>query len=386
MMKYLLATLLVFTIVFNINAQEASSSTDSTNTNTSTDTLSKFARFNKKAEKFFKVFPVPIVSYSTETGSVFGLAKFNTLPLIKGDTLSTESSFSELISISTTGQFKVVLASNLYLNKNKINIKGAVAYIQFPEYILGVGNEVDRKNVEQIKSNRLPFSNAFLIGVNKKNTLYAGVFQAYNNYLKVDQDSTGFLVTNKYPGYKGGVLSGAGVGLIYDARDNRYTPNTGMYLASNFDFYGSYLGSDFRYNAFIFDIRKYLNLWPKHVLAGQFYAEVNDGTVPFFALGLLGGTERMRGYYLGAIRDKVVMDAQLEYRLHVWSIFGVVAFVSAGRVAEEVKDMNIDGMWYGGGFGIRIMVDSESKVNLRLDFGFGQENAKAFVFGFSEAF
>ncbi len=159
-----------------------------------------------------------------------------------------------------------------------------------------------------------------------------------------------------------------------------------MFLASNARFYGSYLGSDFKYNSYIFDVRKYFNPWKNHVIAGQFYSEINDGTVPFFALGMLGGTNRMRGYYLGAIRDKVVMDAQIEYRLHIWSAFGVVAFFGAGRVADTVSDMNIDGLWYAGGFGFRIMVDSKSKVNLRLDFGFGQEEAKTFSLGFSEAF
>ena len=176
MKKFLISlTVFVFTI-FSVNAQETSTSTDTITTDKIAtdsipkDTLSKFAKFNKKAEKLFKIIPVPIVSYSTETGSVFGLAKFNTVRLVKSDSISTESSFSELITFSTTGQFKVVVASNLYLKENKFNIIGAVAYIEFPEYILGVGNVVSRDSVEQIKSNRLPFSNAFLVGINKANT------------------------------------------------------------------------------------------------------------------------------------------------------------------------------------------------------------------------
>ena len=204
--------------------------------------------------------------------------------------------------------------------------------------------------------------------------------------LEVESDSTGFLKTNEYPGYEGGIVSGAGLGLILDKRSNRYYPETGMYLLSNFKWYGSYMGSDFEYNSFIFDIRKYFNPWPKHVIAMQFYTNINDGEVPFYKLGMIGGTDRMRGYYLGAIRDKVVADAQIEYRLHVWSVFGVVAFASTGRVAPDFKSMNIDGLWYGGGFGFRIMVDSASKVNLRVDFGFGQFGSRTVILGFSEAF
>src|SRR5688572_8245872 len=51
------------------------------NKSTQQDTLSKFDSFNKKAERFFKVAPVPIVAYSTEAGNIFGLAKFNTFHL-----------------------------------------------------------------------------------------------------------------------------------------------------------------------------------------------------------------------------------------------------------------------------------------------------------------
>ena len=222
MKRYLFALLTISCTFLSVCAQTPTAEDSLSKDTEPADTLSKFAQFNQKAEHLFKIIPVPIISYSTETGSVFGLAKFNTVNLVKGDTASTPSSFSELVTFSTEGQFKAVMASNIYINKNKLNIKGAVAYIEFPEYILGVGNEVSRDNLEQIKTTRFLFSNAFLVGINKENTLYAGVFQDFKNYLTIEQDSNGFLITNQYPGYEGGLLSGIGVGLILDKRDNRY--------------------------------------------------------------------------------------------------------------------------------------------------------------------
>jgi hypothetical protein len=350
------------------------------------DTLSKFARMNKKAEKLFKIIPVPIVSYSTETGSVFGLAKYNVFDLVKGDTISTPTSLSELISFSTEGQFKVVVASNMYVKQDKINLKGGIEYVQFPEYILGVGNDVSRDDVEQIKTTRFAFSNAFLLGVNKSNTLYAGVFQQYENYLKVEKDSNSYLVISQDPGVDGGGSSGVGIGLIFDTRDNRYNAREGMYFATSFLGFSNTFGSDFNYNSTSFDIRKYFNPWKNHVIAFQAFSQSNIGTVPFYSLANLGGSERMRGYYEGAIRDKVIIDAQVEYRIHVWSVFGLVAFASVGRVAETYKAMSLDGLWYAAGFGLRILVDSGSDINLRLDAGFGQQGSTTFALGFSEAF
>ena len=352
------------------------------------DTLSKFAQFNKKAEALFKVLPFPMVSYSTETGTVFGLAKYNLVNLVKSDTVSSASSFSELISLSTEGQFKIVLGSTVYLNKNKIILQGEVQYIEYPEWILGVGNNVKRENAERIKTTRVVFNNKLLFAINKKKTLYAGIIQEYKNYLKVDAyDSTeSFLNKTKYPGYQGGITSGFGIAARYDTRDHKYNARTGFFAATNVKAFSTYVGSDFTYNSFELDIRKFFNPWLKHVIAFQVYTKANLGTVPFYSLGKIGGTDRMRGYYLGAIRDKVIADSQIEYRMPIWSIFGITAFASAGRVAENYSDMSLDGLWYAGGLGLRILVDSSNRANLRIDFGYGMEDSKTIVVGFTEAF
>lgn len=352
------------------------------------DTLSKFARYNKKAEALFKVLPFPMVSYSTETGTVFGLAKYNLVNLVEGDTISSASSFSELVSISSEGQFKVVLGSTVYLNRNKIILQGGVQYVEYPEWILGVGNDAKRENAERIKTKRLVFDNKFLYAINDSKTLYAGVIQEYKNYLDVEAyDSTeSFLNKTEYPGYQGGITSGFGIAARYDTRDHKYNAKEGTFIGFNAMAFGEYVGTDFSYNSYEIDIRKYFNPWLNHVVALQLYTEINSGNVPFFSLGQIGGTNRMRGYYLGAIRDKVIADSQIEYRMPIWSIFGVTAFASAGRVAENMNGMSLDGLWYAGGFGLRIMVDSSNKANLRIDFGYGQDGARAIVVGFTEAF
>ena len=100
----------------------------------------------------------------------------------------------------------------------------------------------------------------------------------------------------------------------------------------------------------------------------------------------MGGPNTMRGYYEGALRDKILVDTQVEYRLPIWNIFGAVAFVGTGRVAESYSDLSLDGFWLSYGGGLRIKVDSENNVNLRLDYGFNQNGSGAFIFSFAEAF
>ena len=56
--------------------------------NSEGDTLSGFDKFNAKAEHLFTILPFPIITYSTDAGNVFGLAKFNMIHLYKNDTVT----------------------------------------------------------------------------------------------------------------------------------------------------------------------------------------------------------------------------------------------------------------------------------------------------------
>ena len=101
---------------------------------------------------------------------------------------------------------------------------------------------------------------------------------------------------------------------------------------------------------------------------------------------MLGGEDKMRGYYKGALRDHVLVDCQLEYRLPIWNIFGMTAFVGTGRVAESYSDVSPDGFWLSYGLGVRIRVDTKHNTNLRFDCGFGPDGVNGFYINFAEAF
>jgi hypothetical protein len=94
----------------------------------------------------------------------------------------------------------------------------------------------------------------------------------------------------------------------------------------------------------------------------------------------------MRGYYQGAFRDKVLVDAQVEYRMPIWKIFGVTGWIGAGRVGSSYGDLAIDGFKLSYGGGLRIKVDSKNNTNLRLDFGFGPGGISGTYISFAEAF
>ena len=263
------------------------------------DTLSKFYKFNQKAEKLFKYMPAPIITYSTEAGNTFGLAKFNVFRPSKKDTISRPSKISEVVTFSTKGRINVSISNDLILKEDKWMFLTFFNYKKTPEYILGIGNDVSVDDVEMVTIDRIKISTTILRRIAKH--YYGGLSFDVADYFGVALDSNSFVYEEGVPGQLGGTDVGVGFAGALDSRDNRYNAYKGALLLTTFVFYPKALGSRYEFASFYIDGRKYWNPWLKHVIAVQGTLTYNQGTVPFYDLALLGGEDRMRGYYKGGI-------------------------------------------------------------------------------------
>jgi hypothetical protein len=344
---------------------------------------SGFCKFNTKAEALFKILPVPIITYSTEAGNVFGLAKFNLFDLSKKDTVSGASKLSEVVTFSTKGRINASISTELNFNQDKDRIIAFFNYKKQPEYIFGIGNDVTKAGAEQVQYERLIFSATNLFKI--KENFYAGIPLAVSDYFNIQPDSNSFLIRDSVTGLNGGFVGGIGLAVAFDSRDNRYNAYKGAFVLATYLFHPEFM-SAYKFSKFQLDARKYFNPWLNHVIAIQGTTTYAAGDVPFYELALLGGDSKMRGYYEGAFRDKVLVDAQVEYRMPVWKIFGLTGWIGTGRVADTYSHLALDGfkLSYGGGF--RIRVDSKHNTNLRLDWGFGPGGLSGFYINFGEAF
>ena len=346
---------------------------------------SKFDKFNAKAEQLFKIIPVPIISYSSDAGNTYGLAKNNIINLSKKDTISKGSKLSEVITFSTKGRVNFSVSTELIFNQNKNIVIGFINYRKQPEYIFGIGNDVKREDIESVQYERIKF---FATGMKlvRKN-LYVGIPIDVGYYFNIKPDSgaNSFLVKNNVPGLNGGFTFGTGVAAAFDSRENRYNPQQGAFAMATLVFHPEFL-SDYNYTHFEIDLRKYFNPWKKHIIAVQATTSSNSGNTPYYEMSMLGGEKQMRGYYLGAYRDKVLVDAQVEYRLPIWNIFGATAWIGTGRVASAYNDLSLQGWKLSYGAGLRIRVDTKNNTNLRVDFGFGPKGISGAYFSFAEAF
>jgi Outer membrane protein/protective antigen OMA87 len=340
-----------------------------------------FDRFNQKAEHLFKILPVPIYSYSPEAGNIFGLAKFNVINLSKKDTISKPSKLSGVFTASSLGRINASIATQLVFDEDKYVIISYVNYKKEPEYIWDIGNTIT-DDPEQDVINRFVFAGTALRQV-KKN-FYIGIPFDVSDYFGITTDSNSFLVTDSVTGLKGGTSIGLGLAAAYDTRDNRYNPSHGSYILGTAVFYPSGLGP-YPFSKFALDARKFLP-WKKNVIAGQVTTSYANGVVPFYELPEMGGDSQMRGYYEGGLRDNVLVDAQVELRIHIWNIFGIVGWFGVGQVQSSYSQVAMDQFHLSYGPGLRIKVDSKHNTNLRFDFGFGPNGIQGFYVNFGEAF
>lgn len=385
-------SLLVLALIMgHISFAQETASTDSTSTSTApadsseAKPPSKFDAFNKKAEHLFKIIPVPLYSYSTDAGHIVGLAKYNLFDLSHLDTISQPSKISELVTFSSEGRIKIAVSTDLIWKENKYMHFGRIVFKKQAEYLLGIGNDVKLTDAEEFVSSQFEFVNTFYMRT--VDQLYVGIGFDITDYTNMEFDTLGQFYEN--PDINGtgpGTNMGLTLGSFLDKRENRYNPNQGYYIGAKYVMFPDWAKNEYQYGKFDIDLRKYFNPWYDHVLAFQTTTTYCHGDVPFYDLAFLGGDSQMRGYYFGALRDNVLVDGQVEYRMPVWSIIGVTGWLGTGRVAHSYSDLALDGFWLNYGFGLRLKVDSKNNTNLRFDMGFGNDGISGFYINFAEAF
>jgi outer membrane protein assembly factor BamA len=173
-----------------------------------------------------------------------------------------------------------------------------------------------------------------------------------SDYFKITTDSNSFLVTDSVTGLKGGTSVGLGPAAAFDSRTTGIILPRGHIIGTAL-FYPSGLGP-YPFSKFSLDARKYYSPWPGKIFAGQVTTSYANGVVPFYELPQMGGDSQMRGYYEGGLRDNVLVDAQVEFRLHIWNIFGVVGWFGIGQVQNSYSQAAVNQFHLSYGPGLRI--------------------------------
>lgn len=331
-----------------------------------------------------KILAIPVISRSPETDWTFGAAGTWLFKTSRRDSLLRTSNL-QLIGIYTLrNQYVGQLDANIVFPGEKWYLKVHGSASRFPDSFWGVGNYMPESNKERYTFDQYHFNPILMRMIKPK--LFAGLIYDFQRFYNVKYTADGIFDQQQLPGRNGSLISGTGITVLLDSRDNLYNAYKGWYVQLISLFYGKMLGSQFTYNQFILDTRKYIKVYRRHIVALQAYFEYNGpGTVPFRNLARMGGPERMRGYYSGRFTDRAHVCFQAEYRFPIWWRFGGTAFASLGEVAPSYGKMSINGLKYTYGFGLRFAANRLERINFRFDYGF-RKGGGDYYFTVAEAF
>lgn len=333
----------------------------------------------KKNKPFY--FGFPIVYYTPETKFAFGASGFTSFNF-KKDTIGASQSRVSFIGIYTQNKQMLFYAPfNLLFKNREYQTYGELGYYNFNYLFYGIGNSSSfNTELYYLKYPRLRI--AFLKKI--RPNFFVGVKYLYDNVSLFNLDTSGLLIKHNIIGSRGGVLSAGGLTTIYDSRDNINFPNKGIYLDISIVSGDKIIGSNFNYTKATVDFSKFINL-KKNIFAFNFYSVYTLGSVPFYQMGVLGGVNRMRGFYEGRYRDNQLILLQAEYRRIVYKHFGVALFGNAGQVANQWQMFNLVNTHYTYGAGLRFVLDKKQKINLRVDVAIGKNKILPY-FTIGEAF
>ncbi|RKY91825.1 MAG: hypothetical protein DRQ01_07095 [Ignavibacteriae bacterium] len=328
-------------------------------------------------------FAYPFIFYTPETDLAFGAGgvisfKFSDEPQLKSSNVTASGYYT------LNNQYEFTLKPEIYLNEDKFKAWFKFNYGKVFDQFYGVGNstpeiENDKHFQENFIFNLKLLTEAF------QDELKIGAIYEYRYMDVTDTRGNPFLESGLLPGSKGGITSGLGLVATWDSRDNIYYPHSGGYYEFSVTSFLKKLGSDFNYNKYIFDVRRFFELSSSHILAVQVYLMIETASPPFYDLALLGGDRLMRGYIMGRYRDRTYYVLQAEYRTPLWWKFRLVFFGGVGDVAPGVSKFTISTIKPSYGVGIRFRLDELEKLDLRLDVGFGR-GTDGIYFSVNQAF
>lgn len=179
-----------------------------------------------------------------------------------------------------------------------------------------------------------------------------------------------------------------GVELLVDWRDRPGNPHRGGALnlsATRFVDRGG--GGAYRFNRFTLDARQFFSLGsPQRVLALHVLSQVSEADegsrVPFYLQDALGGTRTLRGFDTFRFRGDKVLALSAEYRWEAFPPLELAVFWDAGKVVDEMSDLDLHGLHRSWGGGLRIK--SPDSTALRFDIARSPETTRYHLkFGFA---
>jgi hypothetical protein len=317
-------------------------------------------------------------------------------------------------SITTKGIISFYVTHNIFTNRNKWNLQGAlvVAKTVTPDFGIGIGNGAGQSEEAHVLTN--PARKAYVlhsIYFNFREKVYkeilpdfflgAGVSFDIRRKIEDRITAANVLTPTKVYNERYGLAPDHYIanGLIFSAqyttRDNQNRAYKGIFADAGFRINQTWMGSTKSAVQFTTDFRKYISLsngHPEHVIAfWNWGSYLISGVLPYLELPGTGRDQSLRsgrGYTVTYFKGTKYNASEVEHRFPITRnkfISGVTFFNI--QTANDDLGTKLFQQWQpGGGAGLRVLFNKATRTNLSLDYAFGKFGRKGFFLGLNEAF
>ena len=334
-----------------------------------------------KAERII----IPVAFSTPDTGLAGGAAVIWAIanPEAGENKKDTVSVFGYL---SQKGQVMLALSSSLYRNKGDILLEPSVALGKSVSTSHGIGSLSRTGSEESYEAEYIRLN--FMAGWRLLKDSYLGpaISLQYRKYTDLSEAGglKGYLADNNEKMQS--TRLGLGFQLKRDTRDNSFYSQKGVLSEAELLVFDRSWGSDYNFNLFSLEHRRFISLNSRSVLAIQGKVKAVSGHVPYDQMPAIGGAQSIRGLLQDRYRDELALSSQVEWRRILSDKWGVAVFSGFGDVFPSFDQVSASELKYAFGVGGRYALGQEQRVNLRLDFGYSDALGDAEADGFNVYF
>lgn len=334
---------------------------------------------------------VPAIGYSlvSRLGVVLsGNAAFRTGPQSRISTITASSAFTQ------NRQFTLPVLTSIWSKNNNYNFVGDYRFYKYPQSTFGLGSSSNIKNEDPMDYSYLQFYETVLRRIT--GNLYAGAGYIIDDHWDISDKGNKDGTPTDYAAYgklAHSIASGFTLNALFDSRDNAINPSKGAYASVQYRANYGFLGSTSSWESLIIDVRKYykfpegsdniLALWSYDwlILSGR-PAYLDLPSTQWDAFSATG-----RGYIQGRFRGAQMAYLESEYRYKITDngLLGGVFFVNL-QSFSAAPGTRFQGIQPGYGPGLRVKLNTVSKTNITVDYGFGRQGSNGLFIDVGEAF
>ncbi|HVU51573.1 MAG TPA: BamA/TamA family outer membrane protein [Polyangia bacterium] len=310
------------------------------------------------------VFPVVFYAPETSFGFVGGLAIFEDTPKAPGEQ-RRDDTVALGLQATLRKQYQATLSVTKFWDDARWQLTEDAAVVKFPNFFWGIGDDTTDGAKEPFTQSgvfsrvtvaRLAFEQVF-VG--------AGLTTAW-------YDITGETANGPVDAYlqgspRSGPALGVGPILRRDTRDDAIGAHRGSLSSFAATFFPTALGGSYRYAFYELDHRSHFQLGSRSVLAMEAYGAWAPGQVPLAEVPALGGSSRLRGYFMGRYRDHLYVMGQAEWRVRVYGRFSLAPFAAVGNVFSSPSAISLERPKYAAGLSVRFSLKKDRDLNIHVD-------------------